>query len=167
MALKKNPKGKRREAEVACEHYCLKKMDCIITRRAIKTQWQSVDFFGSDVVGKRADGSHVYVQVTAGQSKAVNERKKKLEAFPWHKTDTVQLLQLVQTPDPANARRTKYFFRVYDYANIERSTMPQIESILERQWRTREVAIDVPGEWFRSPYSKKVSAGGTDDNDKG
>lgn len=148
MALKKNPKNKRREAEVAAEHYCLNHLDCVVVRRAIKTQWQSVDFFAADVVGKKADGSHVYVQVTAGQSGAVMERKKKLEKYPWHQTDTVKLLQLVQTPDPANARRTKYFFRIFAYLPLGESQ--------KRSWVQREIAIDVPREWFKKPNPEKL-----------
>lgn len=148
--LKPIPKSLRRFAEVASDHYCRERMDCVVTRRAIKTQFQSVDFFASDVVGKRADGSHVYVQVTAGQSTAVNVRKKKLENYPWHETDTVQLLQLVQTPDPANARRIKYFFRVYEYL-LEGEGNGSIGH--GRTWVQKEVAIDVPREWFKS-YSK-------------
>jgi len=147
MALKKNAKTKRSEAEKAGEHYCREKLGCILTRRPVRTQWQSIDFFAADIVGKRNDGSHVYVQVTAGQSSAVSERRKKLERIPWHTTDTVQLVQLVQTPDPANARRTKYYFRVHEYLLGGESKK---DSGNGRGWITHEVAIDVPKEWFKA-----------------
>lgn len=152
MALKQNAKKKRGEAERAGEHYCLEKKDCIITRRAIRTQFQSVDFFASDIVGKRSDGSHVYVQVTAGQSTAVSARRKKLEQYPWHQTDTVELLQLVQTPDPANARRTKYFFRVHEYRLLpgKGSGGFGTDNKSARRWTTADIAIDVPDAWFKA-----------------
>lgn len=150
MALKQNSKTKRVDAEKAGEHYCREKLGCIHTRRPVRTQFQSIDFFAADVVGKRQDGSHCYVQVTAGQAGRVRERRRKLEAYPWHVSDIVQLLQLVQTPDPADARRTKFFFRIHEYRLVQRSSMPQIDSVLEREWATKDVAIDIPKEWFKA-----------------
>jgi len=142
--VKANSKTKRGDCERASEHYAVHNHGCVITRRAIRTQFQSVDFFASDVVGKRADGSHVYIQATAGQASAVSTRRKKLEAIPWHPSDTVELVQLVQTPDPANARRTLYFFRCHVYELANKITLP----INTRLWRTLETAVPVPKEWF-------------------
>ncbi len=138
--MRKNPKGKRREAEVASEHYCREVMECVTTRRAIKTQWQKVDFFSCDIVGKRADGSHVYIQVTAGQTPKVLERKKKLEKEIWHTSDTVQILQLVQTDNPGKGARILWFFRVYEY-------YPNF--INPDGWTTQADAVPVPKEWFK------------------
>ena len=140
--MKVNPKGKRREAEVAGEHYCREIMDCVTTRRAIRTQWQKVDFFSCDIVGKRADGSHVYIQVTAGQTPKVLERKKKLEKEVWHPSDTVQILQLVQTDNPGKGTRKLWFFRVYEYLFYR-------EADAFRYWKTYVDAILVPKEWFK------------------
>ena len=111
--MNKNPKTKRADAERAAEWYAHEVMECEITRRACRTKWQSVDMFCADVVGKRSDGSHVYIQATAGQSEAVRTRRRKLENIPWHFTDTVLLLQLVHTIDPGNARRKLWWFRVH------------------------------------------------------
>lgn len=142
MALKKLPKQKRGECERAAEHYARYNLDCILTRRPVRTKFQSVDFFGADIVGKRIDGTHVYVQATAGQSSAVTARKKKLEVVPWHESDTVQLIQLVQTPNPANARKTDYYFRIFVYeANKEAS---------QRTWKKEDEAVSVPREWFKA-----------------
>lgn len=135
--MSKNSVSARKDAERACEWYAREVCGCIITRRAIQTQFQSVDFFGSDCVGKRPDGSHVYIQATAGQVEAVRQRKRKLDAIPWHVTDTVLLLQLVQTKDPANARRKKFFFREH------------IRSIAGI-WSVLEEAKPVPKEWFKA-----------------
>jgi hypothetical protein len=151
--MKKNPVGKRREAEVASEHYCREVMDCIATRRMIKNKWHKVDFFSCDVVGKRADGSHVYIQVTAGQTPKVLERKKKLENEVWHTSDTVQILQLVQTDNPGKGSRKLWFFRVYEY----QLSGDVYEATNEfRYWKTYVDGIPVPKEWFkkwRSPDS--------------
>ena len=135
------PKNKRREAECAAEWYAHEDHFCVLTRRAVRTQWQKVDFFGADVVGKTASGQHVYLQVTAGQSSAVTARRRKLEAIPWHKTDTVELLQLIQTEDPANARRKLWWFRVHRFAAPAGGA---------RVWETDEEAVRVPREWFRA-----------------
>ncbi len=136
-----NAKSKRNDAERATVHYAVEICECVRTRRAIKTKWQSVDFFGADVVGKRTDGSHVYIQVTAGAYAAVTARRRKLEAEAWHPTDTVLLLQLIQTIDPANAKRKKWFFRVHEYIRA---------SELHRIWHTNEQAVEIPPIWFRA-----------------
>ncbi len=141
--MKKNPKSKRTDAERACEHYCYEIMDCVTTRRAIKTQWQKVDFLSCDVVGKRADGYHVYIQLTAGQTPKVLERKKKLEKEVWHTYDTVQILQLVQTDNPGGkGSRKLWFFRVHQYYQFA-------EGNGESYWKTYVDAISVPKEWFK------------------
>ena len=133
---KKNPKSKRGDAERATVWYARKILKCVYTRRAVRTQWQTVDFFGSDIVGKRSDGSHVYIQTTAGQDSAVTARRRKLEKIPWHESDTVQLVQLRQTEDPANARRKLWFFRVHIYE--------------DGVWSTSEDAVVIPREWFKA-----------------
>jgi hypothetical protein len=143
--MKKNAASKRPEAERAGEHYAREVMGCVLTRRALRTKYAKVDFFASDVVGKRPNGTHVYLQVTAGQDSAVTARRRKLEAIPWHPTDTVQLLQLVQTPDPANGRRTLWFFRVHEYGSKWLKT--NIKTIT---WRTYSQAVPVPRVWFKA-----------------
>ena len=94
--MRKNAKSKRPEAERAGEHYLREVEGCVATVRAVRTMYQRQDLFASDIVGKQPDGSHVYAQVTAGQSEAVRTRRRKLDAIPWHESDTVLLLQLVQ-----------------------------------------------------------------------
>ncbi len=133
--MKKNARTMRANAEKAAIWYCHKIHKCVVTRRAVRAQWQAVDMFGADVVGKKKDGSHVYVQATAGQASAVTARRRKLEKIPWHKTDVVELVQLVNTEDPANARRKLYFFRVHVYD--------------KKEWSTLDVAVPVPREWFK------------------
>lgn len=151
--MKTNSKAKRGDGERAAEHYAVHIKSCVITRRAIRTQFQSVDFFASDVVGKMADGSHVYIQATAGQAAAVSTRRRKLEAIPWHPSDTVELVQLVQTPDPANARRTLWFFRVHRYYPV--FDEKQNRYALVRRWETLETAVPVPKEWFKKLKEEK------------
>ena len=137
---KTNAKNKRGDAERATEWYAHKELGCIITRRAIRTKFHKVDFFAADVVGKMADGSHVYIQTTAGQHSAVTSRRRKLEKIPWHSSDLVLLLQLIQTEDPANARKKLWFFRVH---RLQR----YLDDFL---WLTDEKAIEIPREWFRA-----------------
>lgn len=135
--MRKNAKALRSAAERAAVWYCHEKHNCVITRRAVRTRFQSVDMFAADIVGKHLDGSHVYLQVTAGQSSAVTTRRRKLEKIPWHTSDTVELLQLVQTEDPANAKRKLWFFRVHEYDPM-------------KGWSTQNEAFPIPKEWFRS-----------------
>ncbi len=144
--MKKNAKSKRGDAERAAEHYCHEIMHCKRSVRAVRTQWQRQDMFSSDVIGKRADGSCVYIQVTAGQAQAVTARKRKLEKEIWNESDTVQLLQLVSTENPGKGARKLWFFRVYEYLFGE----------LEGKrwaWLLHQEAIPVPKEWFKA-YKK-------------
>ena len=138
-------KSKRPEAEKAAEWYAVKVENCIMIRRAIRTQWQKVDFFGSDVVGKRKDGTHVYIQVTAGQHSAVTARRRKLEKVPWHESDTVILLRLVETQDPFRKKRKLWWFKVCMYeirGQILSSSIPV------RGWHWED-DISVPSTWFK------------------
>jgi hypothetical protein len=149
--MKANSKAKRADCEKAAVHYCRENHKCVYTRRAIRTQFQSVDFFAADVVGKRKDGSHVYVQATAGQASAVSARRKKLEAIPWHYSDTVELVQLVQTENPANARQTLWFFRVHEYSKQEIVIEGKAASFsCGRIWKVKEEAVSIPKEWFKA-----------------
>ena len=79
---KMNAKNKRGDCERAAVHFAYEILGCVITRRAVQTKWQKVDFFAADVVGKRPDGTHVYIQATAGQYSAVTARRRKLEKIP-------------------------------------------------------------------------------------
>jgi hypothetical protein len=141
--MKKNAKSKRLAAERAAVHYAYDVCGCVHHAAAIRTQWQRQDIFAADVVGKRRDGSHVYLQVTAGQAAAVTARRRKLEAISWHDSDAVYLLQLVQTEDPACGKRTLWFFRVHAYVNFGHGAN-------ERRWTTWEAACPVPAEWFKA-----------------
>ena len=137
---KKNAKSRRMDAERAAEHY-VHSLGCVCSCRAVRTKWQSQDMFASDVIGKKADGSMVFVQATAGQNSAVSARRKKLERIPWAADDTVQVAQLVQTEDPANSRRKLWFFRIHHYRhNIGWITLPD--------------AVSVKKEWFRAYKNK-------------
>lgn len=140
--MAKNPVSKRGDAERASEWYAIEKHLCVLTRRSIRTRFNKVDFFCCDTVGKKQDGTHVYIQVTAGNNTQVTKRRRKLESVPWHETDTVELLQLIQTPDPANARRKHWFFRVHVYY------LERVKGF--RQWITLEKAVQIPKYWFRS-----------------
>ncbi len=144
--MKKNPKSKRADAEKAAVHYAYEIENCIMHHKAVRTQWQSVDFFGADVMGKRKDGSCVYLQATAGQYSAVSARRKKLEKVPWLSTDTVRVLQLINTIDPANARKKLWFFRVHELC----CTSPYDGAHDPRVWEINEKAVSIPKEWFKA-----------------
>ena len=133
---KKNAKNKRGDAERAAEWYAHEIHKCVVTCRAVRTQWQRQDLFGCDVMGKKSDGSCVYIQATAGQYSAVTARRRKLEVIPWLGSDIIEIVQLIQTEDPANARRKLWFFRVHFFDG--------------GKWHTKEEAVTVPNQWFKS-----------------
>jgi hypothetical protein len=130
-------------AERAGEWYLREVLACILTRRAFRTQFHSVDFFASDVMGKMADGTMVFAQVTAGQSEALRTRRRKLEKVPWQLSDRVMVLQLTSTPDPANNRKTLWFFRVHDLLRV-------MSEPYRTTWEVDETACLVPAEWFKA-----------------
>ena len=87
-------KADPKNAERAAEHFAVKILGCVKTVRAIQTQFQRQDMFGSDVIGKNKYGTSHYVQVTTGGKSAVQQRKKKLEKYPWHYSDHVYVIQM-------------------------------------------------------------------------
>lgn len=147
MSRKPLGKGKRAEAERAAEWYLRERCGCIHTRRAVRTQWQKVDFWAADVVGKRADGSHVYAQATTGGDEALRTRRRKLEQYAWHVSDMVMVLQLTATPNPANRRRKEWWFRVHVYNHGS------------RVWQD-VVAHRVYAGWFKAWKAAEAAGGG-------
>ena len=131
-----NTKALRRQAEVAAEHWMAKRLGCIAIRRAVRTQWQRVDFFGADLVGVLDTGAKIYIQVTTGSRSAMSTRRAKLGAFPWHTSETVLLLNLIATASPAKGRQTEYWFRVEE---------------LDGHWRDWDDPVAVPRNWFKKP----------------
>lgn len=131
---KPQAKAKRADAERAAEWYLRERCACVITRRAVRTQWHKVDFWAADVVGKRKDGSHVYAQATAGGSEALRQRRRKLEKIPWHVSDMVLVLQLTSTEDPANRRRKQWWFRVHLYNHGNKVWQSVVAHEVERGW---------------------------------
>ena len=142
--MPKNPKSKRKDAERAAEWYVHEVLKCVESCRAVKAQWQREDLFGSDVIGIREDGTKCFVQATAGQHSAVTQRRRKLERN-WHSTDTVQVIRLISTQDPANARRKLWFFRVHEYIGDDYDGPYD-----KRYWTTQDKAIPVPRGWFKA-----------------
>lgn len=130
-------KSRRPEAERAGEWYLCRVCGCLpaMIIRAIRTKFQHQDLWGADVMGRTTQGRCWYAQVTAGGNEAVRVRRRKLEAIPWNQFDHVLLLQLVENPDPANARRKQFYFRVHRYDNAG-------------EWEVDENAWPVPREWF-------------------
>lgn len=139
---RKRGKSKQRHkaAERAAEWFAREKMDCITTVRAVATQWQRQDLFAADCIGKRSDGSFVAIQVTAGDSSNASPRRRKLERVPWSITDTVLLLQLTSTPNPANRRKISWWFRVHSYR----------EQGGQREWIVWDEAVPVPSQWLKA-----------------
>ena len=153
--MPKIAKSKRPEAERATVHYLREVCDCVITRRFPRssprfdkktgkvTFGAAVDMFASDCIGKRADGTWVCAQATAGGNEALRTRRRKSEQIPWHPDDTVLVLQLTSTPDPAHAARKNWFFRVHRFACRGEMTLTA------RRWLDVE-AHPVPKEWFKA-----------------
>jgi hypothetical protein len=143
--MPKIAKSRRPQAERAGEHYLREVCGCVVTQRAMRTKWARVDLYASDVTGKRPDGSCVYAQVTAGQSEALRVRRRKLEAIPWHASETVLVLQLTSTEDPANRRRKFWWFRVHRYHHFLDMTDCELG-----YWTVDDRAESVPKEWFKA-----------------
>lgn len=127
-------KTKRAEAERAAEWYLHERCGCVLTRRAVRSQFHKVDFWAADVVGKRPDGSHVYAQATAGGSEALRRRRRKLERVPWHGSDFVMVLQLTETQDPANRRRKQWWFRVHVYEHRGKVWQNVVAHRVDKGW---------------------------------
>jgi hypothetical protein len=146
--MRKIAKSRRPQAERAGEWYLRKVGGCTVTNRTrrvvIKRGNKFVSFtmelWHCDVWGRKSDGSGVYAQVTTGGSEALRVRRRKIELIPWHESETVLVLQLTSTPDPANRRRTLWWFRVhrYDMAGSGRC------------WFVDVRATPVPKEWFKA-----------------
>jgi len=138
MGRPKVAKSRRPQAERAGEHFLCVNCQCLLhtIRRAVRTQWQAVDFWAADIMGKTEKGFNFYAQVTAGQVEAVRTRRRKLEKIPWNCLEKVLLLQLVEQQNPANARRKDYFFRIHrlDTKNLI--------------WSVDDEACPVPRLWF-------------------
>jgi len=115
---------------------------CVVTRRALRTKYAKVDFYCADIIGKHADGSCVYAQLTAGGNPALRIRRRKLETVPWHESEEVMVLQLTFMPDPANMRRKLWFFRVHRFH-------PGYVRVCDR-WTVDDEAAPVPKEWFKA-----------------
>ena len=138
MARAKVSKTNRAAAERAGEHYLHKVCGCDPEQiiRAVRTQWQRVDLWACDVAGRDKDGFVWYAQVTTGQNEAVRTRRRKIEAINWNSYDNVMVLQLVEQPNPANARRKDFYFRVHNYNG-------------RSSWYVDLEACPVPRSWFK------------------
>jgi len=129
-------KSKRPQAERASEHVLVELFGCTHTRRALRTKFAKVDFFGCDTIGVQKDGARIWVQVTAGQVNAVLVRRKKLDAYPWHHTDRVFVWQLTSRASISNPRRKEWYFRVWEKRG--------------REWSDQHDPILVKQEWFKA-----------------
>jgi len=134
-------KSRRPQAERAAEWGAIEVLECEHTRRALRTKYAKVDFYGADILGCTWDGAKVYIQVTAGQSGAVIKRRKKLQAYPWHLSERVMVWQLVERQDVANPRKKNWFFRVWEYGCGKK---------WDRTWREWPDVIRVPAKWFKA-----------------
>ena len=147
MTRAKVAKSRRPEAERAAENYLFHVCGCDPAQivRAVRTKWQREDLWACDVIGRDIDGRCYYAQATAGQTEAVRTRRRKIERISWNLYDTVMVLQLVESPDPANHRRKQWWFRVHRYDH-------KMEI-----WSVDPDAAPVPTEWFK----KLNTEGGT------
>lgn len=119
-----------RDAEKAAQHY-IAGLGYIHQRKAIKTMYQSVDFFGSDIVAKNEKGDTLYVQVTTGAYEALRHRKRKLEKIPWNSNDKVWILQMQRAKD---GRSYKYWFVKH---NLNKNKVWEIidnNILIHREW---------------------------------
>ena len=106
-------KSRRPQAERAAEWVAVEVFGCVATRRALRTKFAKVDFFGCDVLGLAEHGVKFWIQVTAGQMGAVQVRRKKLTQYRWGDDDYILVMQLVERAQVDNPRRKEWFFRVW------------------------------------------------------
>ena len=144
MAKRKIAKSHRNEAENAAVWLAYEKLKAVKHVKAIRSQWQRIDIFASDVIMKEKNGRVTYIQVTTGQNSAVNTRKKKMEDIPWTKDETVLLIQMKERKDPINERRKEFIFKIWEYKLNNN----------KRNWKVWPEAIIIPREWFKSYVNK-------------
>lgn len=139
MPRPKVAKSKRPEAERAAEHYLFNVLNCDPKQicRAVRTRFQRQDLWACDVMGRSKYGLCFYAQATAGQNAAVSTRRRKIEKISWNTCDRVFVLQLVSNPNPANARKIDFYFRVHEYYHAK------------KEWFVFDEAHYVPREWFK------------------
>lgn len=136
------PKEYRAKAEIAAAHYAKEVESCYVTRKAAKSQFQQVDFFAADVMGKRENGSTVYIQVTCGNNQKVKERMHKLEQHAWNGYEDVIMLQLNRKKE---SRSFVYYFSIWRYVPTYSQNYPP-----PRHWTKFYEGYDVPKAWFKS-----------------
>lgn len=124
-----------REAEVAAENYF--KSKGYVTRRALRTKFNKVDFFGSDIIAMNSK-EKVFCQVTM-MKKGASVKRKKLEEYAdyWLRTDRVFVFELRTIPNPVNRAVHDHFFRVHEF-NKQKG-----------DWTIWDEAIPVPRSWFK------------------
>ena len=134
MARTASTKASRLNAEKAAVWYAYKVYHAVVHTKAVRTQWQTVDLFGADVVAKDRQGRTMYLQATAGGSSAVTKRRRKLEAIPWGDEDMVQILQLISKHNPHDARRKRFYFRIH--------------TLTSDGWTVDKIPLPIPNTWF-------------------
>lgn len=136
-------KNDPKNAERAAEHFAVKVLGCVKTVRAVQTQFQRQDMFGSDVIGKNKYGVSHYVQVTTGGKSAVQQRKRKMLDYPWHNSDRVYVVQMEKFREK---NRVKYAFVVNELWPNQ---------ILERAWMTWKDKTAIDKSWFKALKNSK------------
>ena len=128
-------KQDQQNAEKAIEWYLYEICGCPIhqIRRAIRTKYQKVDFFGCDAMGMDHNGTKIFIQVTTGEYEAVRQRKRKLEKFTWHKYDNINVFQMIKKK---SGRTFDYYFIIWDY------------EVSAGEW-FEEQSIAIPKKWFK------------------
>ena len=132
-------KVNRQNAERASEHFLYHVYHCEPSQiiRAVKTRYQRQDLWAADTAGRTKRSEVFYAQVTAGGSEALRQRRRKLEKICWRPDETVLVLQLVERPDPANARKKQFYFRIHRLDTVN------------NMWTVDDRACFVPRAWFR------------------
>lgn len=148
-----------REAEVAADNL-YQVMFRAKTRRAIRTKWQKIDFFGADVIAKVpgneqvSAGTTYYAQVTMSKDIAgISKRKRKLEQQYWSPYDRPRVLRLIQKKGDNN--RNEYFFRVYAFSPTQRT------------WHLQKEPWCIPKEMFKVKYAEEYFIAQTELTDTG
>jgi len=104
-------------------------------RKAVRTKYQKVDFFGADIMAMDDyRGYKIFCQVTTGGYEAIRQRKRKLEQYIFSEHDDVFIFVMKKEK---KGRSFEYWFEInyFDMSGddwYERPPEP-----IKREWFTR------------------------------
>ena len=129
-----------RIAEWSAEWLLRERYRCVATRRAVRTRFQSVDFFGCDCMGRDVEGRTWWIQATAGKSANVAHRRRKIEEHQWREG-----VMLIEVRLEKEGRRKVGMYRLHWWDNatweiVDVGEVPRhwMQPCHRREWTRRD-----------------------------